>query len=588
MQQGSVCVALGLDASTADGGVQTGGEAGEGEGGVVSNVPPTFGGVTALAPASPTALLAVWNAGTDPTTPGAPLRYNVYVGPSTAGLAYTDPLMTGVNALSLVIPNLTTGTEYSVGVRAVNGSGAEDKNMVVLKGTPGPDTMGPTFKGLVSATPGGSGAVKLSWAAATDDKTPTEAITYLVYDSETSIDSEGGQAEDFSNPVLVTAPGATTATVRRLGDPTLTRYFIVRARDAAGNTDSNVVEKPSLPGPDTVPPVFKGCVAATQVQALTIADSWVPATDDVSDPANITYDVYSSTTSGKYDFTTPFAVVKGQSEAVITGLQPSTQYYFVCRAKDEAGNEDQNTVEVTAKTGKNPIPPTFTGIATLTPDAIHRTAALTWNAGTDNSMSGLPLVYDLYIATTSMGENYNQPPFATSAGGATMMTVTDLPSNSNLFMVLRARDGDGNHDTSNPPVEKSMMTDVSFALDIQTIFANDCGVVGCHVPGSPTGGLILAPGFAYNQIVNVPALEGSKVPFDGGVGVNYVTPYDPSDSFLNMKVNASLYSYVTGAPPNGLGQKIGVQMPAPSTGSSLSPTELNNIALWIAQGANNN
>jgi hypothetical protein len=133
-----------------------------------------------------------------------------------------------------------------------------------------------------------------------------------------------------------------------------------------------------------------------------------------------------------------------------------------------------------------------------------------------------------------------------------------------------------------------MMTDVSFALDIQTIFANDCGVVGCHVPGSPTGGLILAPGFAYNQIVNVAALEGSKVPFDGGVGVNYVTPYDPNDSFLNMKVNATLYSYVTGAPPNGLGQKIGVQMPAPSTGSSLSPTELNNIALWIAQGANNN
>jgi hypothetical protein len=575
-QKGNECVAAVVDASTSDAPVS-------GEGGMTNNAPPTFAGVTAVAPASATSLLAVWNPGTDPTNPGAPLRYNVYFGPSSQPLAYTQPLATAPNAVSLLIGDLTTGTEYKVGVRAVNGSGQEEKNTVVLTATPATDTAPPTFQGLVTAAPGGSGAVKLSWVAATDDKTPSEAISYLVYESETPIDSETGPAEDFSNPILVTPPGATSATVTRLVDSTVPRYFIVRARDGSGNTDSNTVEKSSNPGPDTVPPVFAGCAAATKVQALTIADSWAAATDDVSDPSNLTYDIYSSKTSGKYDFTTPFAVVKGQTEAVITSLQPLTQYFFVCRAKDEAGNEDQNTVEVTATTGKNPNPPTFMGIATLTPDAVHRSAALTWNAGVDKSGSGVPLVYDVYISTMPGGENYNLPPFATSAGGATSLTVTNLPSNSTVYVVVRARDGDGNHDTTNPPVEKSMLTDVSFALDIQTIFAHDCGVVGCHVPGSPTGGLVLAQGFAYDAIVNIPAPEAMSFQLDGGV-VNYVTPGDPGDSFLNIKVNAVLFQAVKTA----TGKNLGNQMPAPSTGSTLSPTELNEIALWISQGANNN
>ncbi len=69
--------------------------------------------------------------------------------------------------------------------------------------------------------------------------------------------------------------------------------------------------------------------------------------------------------------------------------------------------------------------------------------------------------------------------------------------------------------TRNTVVERPSMTEavfktnVSFSIDVQgAIFANDCGVVGCHVPGSPTGGLILAPGFAYAQIVNVPNAQG--------------------------------------------------------------------------------
>ncbi len=574
-QRGNECVVV-ADAMAAD--------ASNGDGGTTSTLP-EFAGVTGVAPASTTSLFVVWSPGKVPANPAAPLRYPGSAGPASKPRAYGSPAATtGAGATSAEIGELTTGTEYSVAVRAVNSAGLEDTNTVVLKGTPAADMTAPTFAGLVSASPGGSGAVALSWAPATDDTTPSQAITYLVFESDTSSANETGPAEDFTSPVLVTPPGATTATVRRLVDATKTRYFIVRARDASGNVDSNVIEKSSVPGPDVVPPAFEGCAAATNVQALTIAASWSAATDDVSDPPDITYDIYKSTVSGTYDFTTPFAVVTGQTEAVMPELQPLTQYFFVCRAKDQAGNEDQNTVEVTATTGKNPVPPTFGGITGIVPDPVNRTAMLTWAAATDNSGSGAPLVYDVYIATTAGGENYNRPPFVTSPGGATGMTVTNLPSNATIYLVVRARDGDGNHDVSSPPVEKSMMTDVSFALDIQTLFADDCGVVGCHVPGSPTGGLILAPGFAYKNIVGVAALEAGSFTLDGGT-VNYVTPFDPNESYLNMKVNPTLYaSYKAQTPP----KVIGSQMPAQSTGSILTPPELSAIALWISQGALNN
>jgi hypothetical protein len=83
--------------------------------------------------------------------------------------------------------------------------------------------------------------------------------------------------------------------------------------------------------------------------------------------------------------------------------------------------------------------------------------------------------------------------------------------------------------------------------------------------------LILAAGFSYAQLVNVTAPE---VPT-----LNFVTPTDPTDSFLAVKINYNGLFSTKGK---------GSLMPAPSTGSTLSPAEINTIANWIAQGAVNN
>jgi hypothetical protein len=107
-----------------------------------------------------------------------------------------------------------------------------------------PDTSPPSFAGLKSAfactpgpqRPGQTTPFNLSWSAASDDQTPSSQIVYDVFYSTTP----GG--EDFSHPNWTTSPGVTTFRTPGLASHGLF-YFVVRARDQAGNEDQNRVER---------------------------------------------------------------------------------------------------------------------------------------------------------------------------------------------------------------------------------------------------------------------------------------------------------------------------------------------------------
>jgi hypothetical protein len=109
------------------------------------------------------------------------------------------------------------------------------------------DRVPPTFAGLNSATtcipgPIGGGTTAsyhLSWDPATDNLTPSRRIVYDVYQAMTS----GG--EDFSTPTYTSPAGATSFDTPPLRAD-VTFYFVVRARDQAGNSDSNTVERQGL------------------------------------------------------------------------------------------------------------------------------------------------------------------------------------------------------------------------------------------------------------------------------------------------------------------------------------------------------
>ena len=105
------------------------------------------------------------------------------------------------------------------------------------------DAQPPKFAGLVSATtcvPGPIGGRKTSytlrWEPAADNVTRPKRIVYDVYQASVP----GG--EDFTAPTYTTAAGATSFVTPPLpADQAV--FFVVRARDAAGNRDSNTVER---------------------------------------------------------------------------------------------------------------------------------------------------------------------------------------------------------------------------------------------------------------------------------------------------------------------------------------------------------
>jgi len=107
----------------------------------------------------------------------------------------------------------------------------------------GSDRTPPAFAGVESATTcipgpiaGQSASYRLSWKPATDDVTPSTKIVYDIYQAT----KPGG--EDLSSATYTTRRGATSFTTPALpADKSF--YFVVRARDRAGNRDSNQVER---------------------------------------------------------------------------------------------------------------------------------------------------------------------------------------------------------------------------------------------------------------------------------------------------------------------------------------------------------
>jgi hypothetical protein len=105
----------------------------------------------------------------------------------------------------------------------------------------GHDRAPPVFAGLRSATtciggPAGGGgrasAYRLSWHAARDNRTPRRRIVYDIYQATHS------RGERFARPTYTSKPGTTTFVTPALPDDK-TYYFVVRARDRAGNRDRN-------------------------------------------------------------------------------------------------------------------------------------------------------------------------------------------------------------------------------------------------------------------------------------------------------------------------------------------------------------
>lgn len=219
----------------------------------------------------------------------------------------------------------------------------------------GTDTTAPTFEGAGMAAAGNPatapGSIDLSWKAASDDKSAAANITYLVYQATAA------NGESFASPSYTTQAGATNYNVSGLKDG-MQYFFVVRARDEAGNIDSNRTEvSATVPNSsDKQAPTFPGLTSAT-ASGSKIALVWNEATDNVTKPGKMVYLIYQAESTGAQKFAQPatYTSTAGATGFDVTGLTPGKEYFFVVRARDEAGNSDMNVIEKSAKAGASMV-----------------------------------------------------------------------------------------------------------------------------------------------------------------------------------------------------------------------------------------
>ncbi|MBI5544045.1 MAG: hypothetical protein HY901_09170 [Deltaproteobacteria bacterium] len=154
---------------------------------------------------------------------------------STWAAGETWVATTGQEAWSLPSVVFDQDGLYTVHSQATDGAGNLQSPRAQASFTL--DRQAPTFAGIAAATLSGPDSATLTWSAASDQLCAAQSIVYDVCQANVA-------GECLASPFAVlstTAPGALEVEIAGLAEGT-TAYFVVRARDLAGNRDDNQVE----------------------------------------------------------------------------------------------------------------------------------------------------------------------------------------------------------------------------------------------------------------------------------------------------------------------------------------------------------
>lgn len=316
---------------------------------------------------------------------------------------------------------------------------------------------------------------------------------------------------------------------------------------------------------DTTAPDFAGAESAASSSPTSIRVGWEAATDDTTPQDAIEYLIYVAEASGGQGFGESDLISEaGAARATIEGLEADAEYFFVVRARDQAGNVDDNTREVSADTSApDTTPPDFEGVESAEP-ASATSVDLAWTNASDDTAPDADIVYNVYVATSSGAQDFSSPALTTT-GGATSATLTALSPGETYHAVVRAEDLAGNEDENE--VEASAPTaDVSFSTDVQPIFSQNCTNNACHDDTMPKEGLNLTEGAAYENLVDQPSEQCPEL--------LRVAPGDAGASYLMRKLS-----------DDRSGCFSGKQMP--SSTDALPESDLEVVRAWIDAGAAN-
>lgn len=220
-----------------------------------------------------------------------------------------------------------------------------------------------------------------------------------------------------------------------------------------GGTDPGPVANMGGGGNDDGPPPvaemgpqFAGINSTSPASDVAVQVTWEPAEDTTTPASDIVYRVYVATKSGNQNFAKPSVTSPpGASSALVGNLEPDTDYYFVVRAVNAAGLEDQNEVELVGTPTVDDEAPEFDGVKHGEP-AGAAAVKLSWSPATDDHTAPEGISYVVRWATSEAGATVGTVTVQT-APGATSVIVKGLPEPSTkYFFNVTAQDAAGNVD----------------------------------------------------------------------------------------------------------------------------------------------
>jgi len=200
--------------------------------------------------------------------------------------------------------------------------------------------------------------------------------------------------------------------------------------------------------------------AHAQITTTSVRLTWTAPGDDSLSGTATAYDLRMSTSpidAGNFGaaaavtgLPTPLAAGTSQNKT-ITGLTPSTGYWFALKTRDDAGNWSgiSNIVQATTLDVTDFVRPAPLSIAagTLTSTSVQ----LTWSAVGDDSLSGTASSYEFRRSTAPITEgNWASAtaipgePAPAVAGTSQNLTVSGLDRSVDLYFAAKVTDDEGN------------------------------------------------------------------------------------------------------------------------------------------------
>jgi phosphodiesterase/alkaline phosphatase D-like protein len=327
-----------------------------------------------------------------------------------------------------------------------------------VAGTPNGSTVGEvdttdpviSFTEAIQGPSTGNGNLSDTTASLTYSATDANGVVFLSVAYEASATSPASYTKEAANPSMITSGQNGTVSLAGLASNTK-YYYKVKARDNSGNTAELGPYFFTTTSDSTAPAAISDLAApAADVKATSFVLSWTATGDDDNIGTASSYDIRYSTVSAS-DIDTnwasatqianePLPQPNGTSQSmVITGLAPSTTYYFAIKTKDEIPNTSaiSNVLAVTTPAQADLDIPDITAVSAGTPGAASVT--ITWTTANKTSSSLID-----FGATTSYGTTQGNSSELVNSHSVTLVGLA--PSTAYKFRA-KSVSGSGNTGT---------------------------------------------------------------------------------------------------------------------------------------------